>query len=109
MGEGETVVGTTLFPNSPNALHIEWKDSFRIPERLTISSPGTQWKTSEGITIGTTLEQIAKFNGGPFTVAGFGWDYEGRTLSWENGNLPKQLQLDLVPTQEVTAEEDDPP
>jgi hypothetical protein len=107
VGESETVVGTTLFSNSPNALLIEWKDSFKIPERLTISSPGTQWKTIKGITIGTTLEQIEKFNGGPFKLTGFGWDYEGRTMSWENGNLPKQLQLDLVPTQEVTAEEDD--
>jgi hypothetical protein len=107
IGEGETVVGSTLFPASPNAVEIEWKNSFKLPERLTISSPGTQWKTKEGITIGTTLDQLEKINGGPFTLTGFGWDYEGRTMSWESGKLPKQLQLELVPTQKVTDEEED--
>ena len=55
----------------------------------------------EGTTIGTSLDKLEAINSGPFSLTGFGWDYEGRTVSWQKGKLPKQLQLDLKPIKTV--------
>ncbi|HUT31869.1 MAG TPA: hypothetical protein VNE39_00185 [Planctomycetota bacterium] len=106
LGEGETEEGTVLFPGTPSAVEILWKGAFSHPTCLTISSPGTPWRTSEGITIGTTAEQLGKINGYPFRLTGFCWDYEGRSISWGKGRLPKQLQLDFNPTQKVSEADD---
>lgn len=62
----------------------------------------TKWQTSSGIMIGTSLDEIERINKGIFKLTGFGWDYPGRTVSWGNGVLPIQLQLDLRPGTEVS-------
>ncbi|MGI0117574.1 hypothetical protein [Zooshikella sp. RANM57] len=93
VGEGETIKGTLLFPKTKNELLIEWKHNFSQPLRITINQPNTQWKTHSGITLGTTLTEVEKINRQVFKLTGLGWDYEGRTTSWESGNLPNQLRL----------------
>jgi hypothetical protein len=105
IGEGETVQGSVLFSGTPDAVKIEWKEEYKFPWRITISSKGTHWHTKEGIAVGISLEALEKINGGPFKLTGFGWDYGGRTISWENGNLPRQLQIDLTPTKKVSESE----
>lgn len=106
VGEGMFVKGTRIFGNTKNAVLIEWNDKSGTPLRIIIDGEGTDWKTSEGVTIGTTLEELEKINGGPFQIFGFGWDYEGRTVSWENGKLPSELQLDMTSTKKVSPEEE---
>jgi hypothetical protein len=101
VGEGETVQGSVLFPGTPDAVEIEWAKLYSQPVRISISSKGTKWRTREGITIGTSLDELEVINGGLFSLTGFGWDYEGRTVSWEKGKLPKQLYLDLKPIKAV--------
>ena len=105
VGEGMTVEGTRVYSGTPNELHIEWKDA-GTPERLTISGKGTDWQTPVGITVGTSLETVEKINGGAFRITGFGWDYAGRTVSWEGGRLPDQLQLAFEPTHTMSAEKE---
>lgn len=105
IGEGETAQGSILFPGTLDAVAIEWKQTYSQPERITISSRGTRWHTQEGITIGTSLDQLEVINGRPFKLTGFCWDYEGRTVSWEKGRLSQQLQLDLRPTKDVSESE----
>jgi hypothetical protein len=106
LGEGEYVEGTALFPGTPNAAEIEWKQDFSHPKRITIASARTRWRTRDGITVGTSLEKLETANGLPFRLMGFGWDYEGRTVSWGKGRLPKELTVDLQPTRKVTAAEE---
>lgn len=101
IGEGMTVSGTRVYGKTANELLIEWKESEPTPARITISKSGTQWKTSDGITLGTSLEELEKINGRSFKLTGFRWDYPGRTISWEGGKLPEQLQLDLEAAKEV--------
>lgn len=101
IGEGMTVPGTRVYGKTANELLIEWKENEPTPARITISRPGTQWKTSDGITLGTSLEELEKINGHSFKLTGFRWDYPGRTVSWEGGKLPAQLQLDLEVAKEV--------
>jgi len=105
VGEGDVVEGTIVFPNTNKELTIEWKSKHKDPERITIYRADTKWITNNGITIGTTLEEMEKINGGIFKLTGFGWDYPGRTVSWEQGNLPIQLQLDLDPDVKLSDKE----
>lgn len=105
VGEGDVVEGTMLFPGTDHALTIEWKTSFANPERITIRSGSTVWQTVQGIKIGSTLEEVEEANGNNFKITGFEWDYPGRTVSWEGGTLPKQLQLEFEPQTEVSFQE----
>jgi hypothetical protein len=41
--------------------------------------------------LGTSLKQLEQFNGRPFLLAGFEWDYSGSVTSWENGSLATEL------------------
>lgn len=95
VGEGETVEGTRVYGGTDNEFLIEWNEESNTPERITIENPKTQWKTKEGITIGTTLDELEKINSAPFLLTGFAWGYEGRSVSWENGTLPPELQVDF--------------
>jgi hypothetical protein len=106
-GEGDTVPGTILFPDSLDAVTIEWKHEYSQPQRITISSKGTHWQTKDGITIGTSLDSLEVINGCPFKLTGFAWDSEGCTVSWENGKLSRQLQLELTPTKQISKSEFD--
>jgi hypothetical protein len=105
VGEGDVVMGTILFPYTDKELSIEWKANFSKPVRISIYGDDTKWKTTSGISIGTTLEELEQINSGIFKLTGFGWDYPGRTVSWEMGSLPKQLQLDLWSQTDISSEE----
>jgi hypothetical protein len=94
IGEGETVPGTVLFPgDSTRRLEIIWSDSTgrRLPQRLILRGDSTRWSVAEGITLGTTLEELERLNGRPFTLAGFGWDYSGVVTDWRGGRLATPL------------------
>jgi hypothetical protein len=49
-----------------------------------------KWKSCAGLEIGMTLEEVEMLNGRPFTFRGFGWDYAGGLISWEDGKLGGQ-------------------
>ena len=95
LGEGMEIEGTILFPHTNKELTIQWKDNFSQPNIITISTNQTVWKTSSGITIGTTLNEVEKINEDTFKLTGFEWDYPGRTVSWEKGALSTALQIDF--------------
>ncbi len=90
LGEGETRSGTVLFPrDSSRRLEIVWADA-RAQSRLArvqFSGSRSVWTIAPGIGLGTTLKEIERMNGGPFTVMGFGWDYGGNIVSFRGGKL----------------------
>ncbi|HEX4230047.1 MAG TPA: hypothetical protein VHZ07_15340 [Bryobacteraceae bacterium] len=47
------------------------------------------WRAANGIRVGTRLQDLEAKNGGPFTIAGFGWNYGGNVTSWDGGALSK--------------------
>ena len=105
IGEGETVPGNVLFPaDSARRLEIIWADTIgrRFPKRLILRGDSSRWSVANGISLGTTLEQLEKLNGRPFTLAGFGWDYGGVVTDWRGGNLAtplgRSVKLYLSPT-----------
>lgn len=87
-GEGE-YANTMLFEGTKNEVEFVWEDDSLNFSGLTyviIQGKGTDWKTREGITIGTSLKELEKLNQKPFTFFGFDWDYSG-AVNWQDGHL----------------------
>lgn len=99
ISEGDTQEGVVLYPNTPNEIEIIWETaaSEGRPAFIRIGKDSTAWKTQEGITIGTPLEELEAINGRPFTFNGFEWDYGGLVTNWNGGKLTDNLVIALVP------------
>jgi hypothetical protein len=111
LGEGETTSGTVLFPDdSSRRAEIVWQDttSRSRPARLILRGRHSEWKVGPGISLGTSLKELERINGRPFTLAGFGWDYAGVVTEWGGGILDSalagvKLYLDPGPEQYESA------
>lgn len=87
VGEGQTVPGYALFPNTHDELLIELGED-KQPATVSFSNPRSKWvEETTGLTIGTTLTELRKMNGKPFEFTGFGWDYGGTVTDWKGGKL----------------------
>ena len=93
---------TFLFRNSENQVTFYWKDTLQmtclkmVHIGCSTTTKATNWKTKEGITYGTTVQQLEEYNGKPFTFWGFEWDYGGLSSSWEGGRLePRKMSVEL--------------
>jgi hypothetical protein len=94
LGEGETAPGTVLFPgDSVRRLEILWGDTLlrQAPARLILRGSRSQWRVGPGISLGTSLKDLERLNGRPFSLAGFGWDYAGVIIDWKAGALDSSL------------------
>ena len=90
LGEGEAVSGTLLYPEDPEKrVEIVWMNATarRYPMHAILRGTRSRWTLPRGITLGTTLAELERLNGRPFTMAGFGWDYSGAVTDWEGGAL----------------------
>lgn len=96
LGEGISEEGVVVFPDNPrNRMEIYWDytiDPVR-PVLIRIMGKGADWKTTDGITIGTSIAEVEKINGGPFGLFGFGWDYGGLVNDWNSGKMNPNLHL----------------
>ena len=99
IGEGESVNGTIVFPEHKNQVTIIWKTGAEYKEVQTIRIDGeaSDWKTTNGIKVGTSLEELRAINGFPFLFAGFEWDYAGRCNGWGDGKISPNLVVYLEP------------
>jgi len=87
-GMGE-YTNTLLFPDTKNEVEFVWADdslNFSGLLYIELSDKDTDWKTKEGITIGTGIKELEKLNEKPFTFFGLGWDYSGM-IDWQEGHL----------------------
>jgi hypothetical protein len=89
LGEGDYADGTLLYSHDPvRRVEIVWKDESRhAPATLRVRGKKSMWGIAPGISVGTSLKDIERFNGCPFTLAGFGWDYSGTITNWNGGRL----------------------
>lgn len=89
-GEG-TYPNTLLFPETGNEVVFVWDDTILLSKLSFIRIRGARsdWQTAEGIKLGTTLKELEKLNGKPFSFYGFGWDYSG-FVNWQEGTLQKR-------------------
>lgn len=102
--EGEMVKATVLFPRDPaRRVEIVWHDEARRrrPSQVSVAASGP-WRTPERLAVGSRLQAVEAANGKPFLLYGFGWDYGGTTIGWEDGKLqhrPCRLLLRFQPRQ----------
>lgn len=90
VGEGELVEGDVLFPaDSARRVEIFWADSSARTRISMLRLRGTHsaWRVAPGVSLGTSLTELERLNGRPFTLTGFGWDYSGTVTSWNGGAL----------------------
>lgn len=93
VGEGQFESGTVAYPGDP-ALRVEliWQDSSgSAPWRIQVTGDSSRWRVGPDITLGTTLVELAELNGRPFQLTGFGWDYGGTVMGWDQGALEQAL------------------
>jgi len=92
---GGLIRATRVYPDTDNEAVVFWQDEDapNNPERVVFEKANAQWKTNQGIAVGTTLEELEKLNGGPLKLYGFEWDYSGMVTSWEGGNLENELKI----------------
>jgi hypothetical protein len=103
MFEEETVerAFSVLYPDTPNELHITWKEDDRSEIRDIRFSNDGKWKSKEGIEIGTTYEALNKLNKKEISFYGFGWDYGGAVM-WNEGKMENSgVRVFLAPKGEV--------
>ncbi len=90
IGEGQTEPATFLYIGDPHrSIAISWKDKDQHarPDRIQIDGHASKWHTFGNVTLGTSLKESEKLNGGPFLLSGFEWDYSGTVTSWNKGKL----------------------
>ena len=88
--EGGSFRGVVLFPGDPARRATVY---FQDPRNLlglamvSIDEDRSQWTLASGVGIGTSLTELRRINGKPFTFSGFGWDYGGTIIDWHGGKL----------------------
>lgn len=90
-GMGE-YMNTLLFPDSKNQVEFVWEDDslhFNKLQYIRLSGKHTDWKTKEGITIGTNMKTLETLNKQPFAFFGLEWDYSG-AIDFKNGYLAER-------------------
>lgn len=97
--EGTEMFGTRVYGKDPKkTFDIVWSDDAKRANPSVINvnqiwsedgetATSPDWKSTEGIYLGMTIEELEKLNGKPFKLYGFGWDYGGAVISWEGGKL----------------------
>lgn len=90
LGEGYYLAGYKLFPGTPSEASLLFpggKAQLRDMQ-VTVDLTATDWKAAQtGIKIGTSMEELERLNGGPFSFYGFEWDYAGAVTDWKGGAL----------------------
>ena len=97
LGEESEDPGLTLFPKDPDRrLRLGWKDPerkrgvrqiFIAVEPLPARPQLGKWRLQNGIAIGTTLKDMERLNGRPFTLYFTDYDAGCGISSWRGGKL----------------------
>ena len=104
--EGFDIKGTeVIFDNTDDNITIEWNDDNLTPKIIRIKNLNSNWKTKEGVGIGSTIKEVEKANGKPFTIYGYEIDnyLAGTVKNWNSGNL-QGLNLQFEITKEIPDE-----
>ncbi len=93
-GGGQENPGVLIHHETPDALEVTLsEDGAQI---LAVSIVGKNWVSTAGLRKGTSLAELERINGGPFELAGFGWDYGGQVSA--SGVAPRGMDIFVSPT-----------
>ncbi len=83
-------VKTAIFPNTNKELEITWKKGQDFKKLETAIIRKGDWKTAEGIGIGTTVEELNAINGKPVEL--FQREENYAMVRWKNGKINSKLK-----------------
>lgn len=93
-GTFERVI-TRVWPDTEKEIIVHWKEKaapLSTIEMLEVKHPQSVYHFTNGIKIGSTLQDLEKENGGiEFSFFGFGWDYGGTLKDFNSGKLSGDL------------------
>lgn len=81
----DTLKGAIIFPGTAKQASVFFHEG-KISD-VSIEGDNSAWKTSSGLYLGLTLQEVEKINAKNFTISGFGWAHGGSVVSWEGGKL----------------------
>ncbi|MBX6425901.1 MAG: hypothetical protein IRZ09_08280 [Variibacter sp.] len=87
--EGSKLDASVVYPADPQRrLEVLWHDEqARARPAAIVITGGSRWVAPGGLRLGMALGDVEKRNGKPFHLSGFGWDYGGSVVDWDNGKL----------------------
>ena len=80
----DTLKGAIIFPGTAKQANVFFHEG-KISD-VSIQGDNSAWKTSSGLYLGLTLQEVEKINAKNFTISGFG-AHGGSVVSWEGGKL----------------------
>jgi len=92
------VIAAVVFPDdSLRRIEIAFGDTvnLRYPKSVTLRGSQSVWHTAEGVTLGTSVDQLQKLNTKPFEFNGFGWDYGGQVVNWHGGAMARDTAIGI--------------
>jgi hypothetical protein len=83
----DTLFTSVVNKGKPDELTIVWDMELKRNRimQLEIDHEQSPYKTKGGIGIGSKMSDVVKENGKPITFYGFGWDYGGVSISFNDG------------------------
>lgn len=84
-------VKTVVFPNSDRELEIAWKKGWDFKKLETAIIRKGDWKTAEGIGIGTTIDELNTINGKPIEL--FQREENYAIVRWKDGKVNPRLKV----------------
>ena len=103
IAEGDKAGGAYILAKTQDELQVGFHQNKKRIEFIRIV--GRNWKTENGIHIGSSLADLERINGAPFELSGFDWDYGGIVQRRAQDKLSKDLAITLRPTKNVTEAE----
>lgn len=93
-GTFERVI-TRVWPDTEKEIIVHWKEKeapLSTIEMLELRDSSSVYHFTNGLRIGSTLQDLVKENGGvEFSFYGFGWDYGGTVTDFNSGKLSGNL------------------
>lgn len=90
----DTLKGAIIYPGTAKQANVFFHEG-KISD-VSIQGESSAWKTSSGLYLGLTLQEVEKMNAKNFTISGFGWAHGGSVVSWEGGKLAGDSTLTHV-------------
>jgi hypothetical protein len=84
-------VQTVIYPNSENELEISWKKGQDFKKLQVAIIRKGNWKTAEGISIGTTTEDLNRINGKKIEL--YQLEENFAIVRWKEGSVNPKLKV----------------
>lgn len=86
LGEGGRASVTAVYKGTDDEVSVMWQDNAKT-KLDSVYVVGKNWKSPEGVGIGTSFDKLVQINAKPITFYGFEWDYGGTIAKWNGGKL----------------------